>query len=314
MPRDWVGYGDRPPDFEWPGGSRMAVNIVINYEEGAEPNPLDGDAEVEPLGELGRFPTRPGERQVMIESQYEYGSRVGVWRLMDILDKYEARATVFASALALERNPLATEAMVRRGYDMVGHGYRWISHFTMAEDSERADIRQAVESIRRTTGQRIAGWFTRGPQTLITRRILAEEGFLFDSGASNDDLPYFQPVLGRPFLVVPYTLTSNDWRFWQGTLFTARDFAQYCIDEFDVLHAESRRKPRMMSVGLHARITGRPGRALALDHFLAHVRDQGDAWVTTSTAIARFWLERFAPTQTWNWPETDHAKKSDISS
>lgn len=305
MPRDFVGYGATPPDFEWPGGSRMAVNIIINYEEGSEPNPLDGDSDVEPLGELGAFPTRRGERQVMIESQYEYGSRVGIWRLIDTLDKHETPATIFACALALERNGPATKAMVRRNYDMVGHGYRWISHFNMSAEEERADIRRAVQSIEQTTGQRIVGWFTRGPQTLATRAILAEEGFLFDCGASNDELPYYQQVNGRPFLIVPYTLTANDWRFWQGTLFTAEDFARYCTDEFDVLYAESKRKPRMMTVGLHARITGRPGRALALDKLLAHVKAHRDVWLTTSTAVARFWLEQFAPSGTWNWPPAE---------
>lgn len=302
MPRDFVGYGANPPEFEWPDGSRMAVNLIINYEEGSEPNPLDGDNEVEPLGELGAFPSRPGERQVMIESQYEYGSRVGIWRLFDILDKYDAPATIFACALALERNHAVTAEMVRRRYDMVGHGYRWISHFNMSPEEERADIRQAVQSIEGTTGQRIVGWFTRGPQTLATRTILAEEGFLFDCGASNDEIPYFQALNGRPFLIVPYTLTANDWRFWQGTLFTARDFAQYCIDEFDALYEESRHKPRMMTVGLHARITGRPGRAPALDRFLAHVRRHGNVWLTTTTSVAKFWLESFAPNDTWNWP------------
>ncbi|MBI3965432.1 MAG: hypothetical protein HY329_07330, partial [Chloroflexi bacterium] len=159
----------------------------------------------------------------------------------------------------------------------------------------------AVVSIERSTGQRIVGWFTRSPQTVATRRILAEEGFLFDSGAVNDEIPYFSEVSGRPFLIVPYSIDVNDFRFWKGSFFTARDFEAYCIDCFDALYLESARRPRMMSVGLHPRVIGRPGRIGGLDRFLAHVRNFPDVWITRRTDIARFWAERFAPANTWNW-------------
>ncbi|MBI2320572.1 MAG: polysaccharide deacetylase family protein, partial [Chloroflexi bacterium] len=242
MPRDFVGYANKPPAFEWPGGARLALNVVVNYEEGSERNRVDGDEELEPLTEA-TYPVQAGEREFVAESVYEYGSRVGIWRIIDLFDKYQVRPTIFTCAVAMERNPIVTQAFVERGYDMVGHGYRWISHFTMAEDEERDQIRKAVESVKRTTGKRMIGWFTRPPQTINTRRILVEEGFLFDSGAINDDLPYFQEVKGRPFLIVPYTLDINDIRFWKGGMFLADHFASYAIDAFDALHRESARVP-----------------------------------------------------------------------
>jgi peptidoglycan/xylan/chitin deacetylase (PgdA/CDA1 family) len=307
MPRDFIGYGAHPPQFEWPGGGRLAVNLVINYEEGSERSPLDGDTSLdtasEPLAQVA--PVEPGrtiERPLISESVYEYGSRVAIWRLIELFDRYAVPASIFACALALERNPPVTQAFVDRGYDLVGHGYRWLSHHGLSPEEERAQIRMAVASIQRMTGQRILGWFTNQPQTPATRRLLAEEGFLFDSGAVNDDVPYFQVVAERPFLIVPYSIDINDFRFWRTPLTTAREFEEYCRDSFDVLYRESARSPRMMSIGLHARVIGRPGRILALERFLAHVREFPGVWVTTRTQIARFWAERFAPPNTWNWP------------
>jgi allantoinase len=301
MPRDLIGYGDRRPRFEWPGGARLAVNIVVNYEEGSERNVLDGDEDIERMSE-SPYPVAPGGRELALESFFEFGSRVGIWRLIELFDAYEVPVTIFACGAALERNPVVVRAFVERQYDMVGHGYRWISHFGLSEEQERDQIRRAVESIERTTGQRIVGWFTRPPQTVATRRILAEEGFLFDCGALNEEVPYFQEVAGRPFLIVPYTLDVNDIRFWKGQMFTARDFEEYCVDAFDVLYRESARSPRMLSVGLHPRVIGRPGRIRGLERFLAHVRDHQDVWVVPRSEIARSWLERFAPPNTWNWP------------
>ncbi len=301
MPRDFIGYGNKPPKFQWANGARLALNLVVNYEEGSERNRLDGDEELEPLTEAS-YPARPGERELASESFYEFGSRVGIWRIIDLFDKYQVHPTIFACAVALERNSMVAQAFVERKYDMVGHGYRWISHFKFNDEQEREQIRRATVSIQSTTGQRIVGWFTRPPQTVSTRRILAEEGFLFDSGAFNDDIPYFQEVKGRPFLIVPYSLDINDVRFWKTGLFTATDFETYCTDAFDALYHESARAPRMMSVGLHPRIIGRPGRILGLDRFLAHVRDYPDVWIAPRTEIARFWADRFAPPDTWNWP------------
>ncbi len=302
VPRDFIGYGRNTPKFEWPHGARLALNIVVNYEEGAERNPLDGDPVREESSEAA-YPARPGEREIVQESVSEYGSRVGIYRCIDLFDKYQVSPTIFACALALERNPPVTAEFVHRDYDIVSHGYRWINHLGFTEDQEREQIRKAKESFARTIHRPVLGWFNRSPQTVATRRILAEEGFLFDSQAVNDDIPYFQEVKGRPFLIVPYAVEVNDFRFWRGSMFTARDFETYCIDSFDTLYRESARTPRMMSVGLHSKIIGRPGRVGGLERFLSYVRQHSDVWLASRTDIARFWAGRFAPPNTWNWPQ-----------
>jgi allantoinase len=292
MSRDFIGYRGSPPKVEWPGRARIALNLVINYEEGSELGAVEGDPQREMAAEAV-YLAKPTERDLANESMFEYGSRAGVWRIMRILDKYDAPCTIFACALALERNPAVTQAFVKHGYDMVGHGYRWISHYGMSEEQEREQIRKARESIDRTTGQRVIGWFTRPLQTQATRRILAEEGFLYDSGSFNDDLPYFERIVDKRFLVVPYSLEQNDTRFWKNQLFTANDFFEYVRDAFDTLYEEGSTLPRMMSVGLHCRIIGRPGRAQGLDRFLAHVRKFPDVWIANRNAIAKFWLEKY---------------------
>jgi allantoinase len=232
-----------------------------------------------------------GERDLVQESVYEVGARAGVWRVLRTLERFGVTATVFASARALERSPAAAEGFVRRGYDIVGHGYRWVPHVGMTEDEERATIRSAVDSIQRTTGQRILGWYTRPPVTMNTRRILVDEGFVFDSDSLADDLPYYVNVQGRAHLIVPYTLDVNDIRFWRNAFFTAGEWFDYARDCFDVLYAEGQRTPKMMSVGLHARIMGRPGRALALARFLEHVRTHPDVWICQRTELAKYWID-----------------------
>ena len=292
--RDFIGYGGSPPKVEWPGGARIALNVVINYEEGSEMGALEGDRQREMQAEW-TYPAKSDERELVNESMFEYGSRAGVWRIMRILDKYDATCTIFASALALERNLEVARAFVGHGYDMVGHGYRWVPHYGMSAEREREEIRKTRESIQRTTGQRILGWFTRPLQTPDTRRILAEEGFLYDSGAFNDDLPYFEKVGDKPFLVVPYSLDQNDIRFWKNQMFTANDFFEYLRDTFDTLYEEGATRPKMMSVGLHTRVIGRPGRAQGLDRFLAHVRKFPGVWIANRNAIAKFWMENCTP-------------------
>lgn len=293
MARNFIGYGRNLPAVEWPGQARIALNLVINYEEGAEMGAVEGDRQREMQAEWS-YPARPDERELVNESMFEYGSRVGIWRIMRILDKYDATCTIFANALALERNLEVARALVQHGYDMVGHGYRWISHHGMSEDREREEIRKTRESIEKTTGERIIGWFTRPLQTTATRRILADEGFLYDSGAFNDDLPYFEPVRGKPFLVVPYSLDQNDIRFWKNQMFNANDFFEYVRDAFDTLYEEGATHPKMMSVGLHNRVIGRPGRAQGLDRFLSYVRKFPKVWIANRNAIARFWMEKHA--------------------
>ncbi len=292
MVRNFVGYGGAPPRVEWPGGARIALNLVINYEEGSEMGAAEGDPQREMQAEWS-YPARADERELVSESMFEYGSRVGVWRIMRVLDKYDATCTLFACGLALERNPEAARAFVSHGYDFVGHGYRWISHYGMSEEQEREHIRKARESIQRTTGQRIVGWFNRPLQTPATRRILAEEGFWYDSGAYNDDLPYFETAGGKRILVVPYSLDQNDIRFVKGQMFRADDFFEYVRDSFDTLYEEGATHPKMMSVGLHNRVIGRPGRAQGLDRFLSHVRKFPRVWIAGRNEIARFWMEKF---------------------
>ena len=309
MPRDFVGYADEPPQFIWPGGARLAVNIVINYEEGAERSPLDGDTTREPLVEA-HYAVPDGERELFTESTFEYGSRVGIWRTLRVLREFGVTPTIFACGLALERNPAVATALTRLGCDFVGHGYRWIPHTAMAPEAERRQIIACAESISATVGVTIRGWFTRPPNTVATRRLLAEEGLLYDCGAVNDDIPYFAPVAGRPFLVVPYSLDVNDTKFFKNQFFTGRDFAAYAIDAFDALHRDSARAPTMMSIGLHPRIIGRPGRVAGLQRVLHHIAAAPGVWFAGRDEIATFWARTFAPPDTWNWPDRERRTSS----
>jgi peptidoglycan/xylan/chitin deacetylase (PgdA/CDA1 family) len=275
--------------------------VVLNYEEGAEPHPDLGDSLREERAEATYTVPRT-ERELIQESSFEYGSRAGHWRVLRLLDQYEATCTIFAVGYALELNPEITRAFAARNFDMVGHGYRWRGHFGMTEEEERLDVQKCAETVQALTGQVIGGWFNRPPVSLQTRRVLAEEGLFFDSTAVNDDLPYYTDVAGRPMLVVPYAIDANDTRFWKGGYDTAAEFFEYLRDAFDVLYRESQTVPLMMSVGLHGRIIGRPGRILALERFLDHVRSRPDVWISRRTDIATTWADQFAPDDAWNWP------------
>jgi peptidoglycan/xylan/chitin deacetylase (PgdA/CDA1 family) len=293
--RDFLGYAGHPPaDFTWPNGTRLAINLVINYEEGAERNGLDGDTTREPLVEA-KYDVPDGERELFTESTFEYGSRVGIWRLLETLDSYEVTSTVFAAALALERNPDVTKALVRRDYDIAGHGYRWIPHTGMTREQEKKHIQDCVATIGKVTGRTVKGWFTRPPNTVHTRSLLAECGLVYDAGSVSDDIPYWDNVDGNPFLVVPYSLDVNDTKFFKGQFFTADDFASYAIDCFDVLFAEASKRPRMMSIGLHPRIIGRPARLAGLLRVLDRIAGRDDVWITGRDRIADFWAETFPP-------------------
>lgn len=301
MSRDFTGYGPQPIDFFWPNGARVAVNLAINYEAGAEDSILDGDLVGERWTEY-ELAMPAGTRDLTTESLYEYGSRRGIWRLLDLLDEHGVTASAFASGRALERNPDAARAMAERGYDFVGHGYHWRPPLGLSDEEERAEIQRAKRTVCAMTGYTMRGWFTRPPQTVNTRRILAEEGFLYDSDASSDDVPYFTSVLDRPFLVVPYSQDVNDGRFWRGQSFTAEDLGQYAVDTLAMmLRQASRLGPSMMTFALHPRIIGRPGRLLALDRFLGYATHAGDVWIANRTAIADAWADAFAPPDTWNW-------------
>ena len=294
--RDFVGYGPRPPDPGWPGGARLALNFVINYEEGSEPSIGDGDGVSEArLTEVAQSPVPRGERDLAAESMFEYGSRVGFWRLKRPFDERGLPFTLFACALALERNPPAAAAVREDGIDICCHGWRWVEAYKLDEDEEREHIRRAVESLERTVGRRPEGWYCRYGPSVNTRRLLVEEGgFLYDSDAYNDELPYWVGVGGRPHLVVPYSLAHNDGKF-AGAIATGGQFHEFLRESVDFLRDEGRASPRMMSVGLHMRLAGHPARAAGLARRLDHVRGCGDVWVTTRGAIARHWVRHHPP-------------------
>ncbi|MBI3964506.1 MAG: polysaccharide deacetylase family protein [Chloroflexi bacterium] len=291
--RDFVGYGKAGFKAEWPGGARIAINVVINYEEGSERNPLEGDPIRETAAEYPHVPVPPAERERSNETIYEYGSRVGVWRILRLLEKYDVQGTCFASAVALERNLEAAREFTRLGHDMVGHGYRWEYQHDQNPETERQRIRLARDSILATTGQRIEGWFARYVGSNVTRSILQSEGFLYDATDYSDDLPFFQQVNGQRFLVVPYTIDNNDIRFWRGTLHTGDQFFGYLRDCFDCLYDEGATRPQLMTVGLHCRVIGKPSRAPALERFLQYARRHPKVWFAGRNAIARHWLEKY---------------------
>jgi putative urate catabolism protein len=289
--RDMVGYGRTPPDPQWPGGARLALSFVLNYEEGAENWVPDGDAGSESyLHEIIGVPPLIGERNLNIESVYEYGSRAGFWRIHRLFGAHGMPLTVYAAGLALERNPDAARAMAEAGWEVASHGWRWFDYSIVPEDEEREHIRKVIEAGERLVGHRPVGWYC-GRMSRNTRRLIAEEGgFLYDSDDYSDDLPYWTEVEGKPYLILPYSLDNNDFKFLINNGFTSSDqFFTYLKDAFDLMMEEGRTTPKMMSVGLHCRISGRPGRARALERFLDYVAGFPDAWVTTREQIALHW-------------------------
>jgi allantoinase len=298
-PRDMVGYGANPPDPKWPKNARLAVQIVMNYEEGSEYSIPDGDGISEMyLTEVPGATLGPDKRDLIVESVYEYGSRAGFWRLMRMFAQRDIKVTVFGAALALERNPDAARAIREAGHEVCSHGNRWVGFQNMPEEEEREQMRIAVESITRTIGQRPQGWYCRYAPSENTRRLVVEEGgFLYDSDAYNDDLPYWVEESGKDHLVIPYTLDVNDMKFSVAPGFSAPSgYFEYMRDAFDVLYEEGKTAPKMMSIGLHTRLAGRPGRAKALANFLDHVLAHDDVWVCRRIDIAHHWIENHPPT------------------
>ena len=295
-PRDLVGYGRNPPQAAWPGGARIAVQFVLNYEEGGENSVLHGDAGSEQfLSEIIGAQAYPA-RHLSMESIYEYGSRVGGWRILREFERRKLPLTVFGIAMALERHPELTAAFVAHGHEIACHGWRWIHYQNVDEATERDHMRRGTEVIRRmTSGQWPFGWYT-GRDSPNTRRLVVEHGgFEYDSDYYGDDLPFWTTVTisdGRrlPHLIVPYTLDANDMRFATPQGFnTAEHFLAYLRDTFDALYAEGAEMPRMMSIGMHCRLLGRPGRFVALQRFLDHIEKHDRVWICRRIDIARHW-------------------------
>ncbi len=290
-PRDLIGYGANPPDPKWPGGARVAVQFVLNYEEGGENCVLHGDDASEAfLSEIVGAEMLPNVRHISMESIYEYGSRAGVWRLLRLFKKFDIPLTIFGVAMAMERNPAVVDAFMEAGHEICSHGYRWINYQYVPEDVEREHMQKAIDIIKRMTGKRPLGWYT-GRTSPNTRKLVMEEGgFLYDADSYDDDLPYWYQEGGKSQLVVPYTLDVNDMRFAAFQGFNSGDqYFAYLKDTFDTLYEEGEDAPKMMSVGLHCRLVGRPGRIAALKRFLEYAKSHQDVWFARRIDIARHW-------------------------
>ena len=294
-PRDLIGYGRRPPHAAWPGKARIAVQFVLNYEEGGENCVLHGDPASEQFLSEMFNPAAYPDRHLSMESIYEYGSRVGVWRILREFERRGLPLTVFGAAMALQRHPEVTAAFTELGHEIACHGWRWIHYQTLDEATEREHLRLGLEIIQNLTGQRPLGWYT-GRDSPNTRRLVADDGgLLYDSDYYGDDLPFWTEVTrsdGRtvPHLIVPYTLDTNDMRFALPQGFSHGDpFFQYLKDSFDVLYAEGEEAPKMLSIGMHCRLLGRPGRFLALQRFLDYLEQHDRVWVCRRVDIARHW-------------------------
>lgn len=293
-PRDLIGYAGQPPHPHWPGEARIALSFVLNYEEGGERCILHGDQESEAfLSEMVAAQPLPGVRNLCMESLYEYGSRAGVWRLLELFRREGIPLTVFAVAMAAERHPEIIRTMVADGHEICSHGYRWIDYQYLDEAEEKVHLDRAIDILARIAGERPLGWYTGrlGPNT---RRLVREEGgFLYDSDAYDDDLPYWDPAstADRPHLVIPYTLDTNDMRFTQVQGFNSGDdFFTYLKDAFDVLYAEGEAgAPKMLSIGMHCRLLGRPARFAALQRFVDYVKGHDKVWFARRVDIARHW-------------------------
>jgi len=292
-PRDLTGYGRHPPKADWPGGARIAVQLVLNYEEGAEMNVLHGDAASETfLSDMIDPAPVVGARHMSMEQIYEYGARAGVWRLLRLFERCGVPVTVFGVAQAMERNPAAVEAFMEAGYEIASHGWRWINYQGVPEQVEREHMARAISIHRRLTGERPLGWYA-GRTSPNTRRLVAEDGgFLYDADDYSDDLPFWAKAGRHTQLIVPYTLEANDMRFSGTGLNTGEQFYSYLKDAFDVLYAEGEETPKMLSVGLHCRIAGRPGKMAGLERFIRYAQGHQDVWFARRIEIARHWREK----------------------
>ena len=296
-PRDLIGYGNKPPHARWPNDARIAISFVLNYEEGGERCVLHGDGESEAfLSEIPGAVSFKGERHMSMESIYEYGSRAGVWRLLKLFETKQVPLTIFGVATALERHPEVAKAFVDAGHEICSHALKWISYQNMSIEEERAQLHEAIEIIERVTGNRPLGWYT-GRDSPNTRQLVMEEGgFVYDSDSYADDLPYWVEGPKGKHLVLPYTLDTNDMRFASPQGFNSGEqFFSYLCDAFDVLYAEGATTPRMLSIGLHCRLIGRPGRIASLEKFIAYVNSHVDVWLCRRIDIAHHWYKHHQP-------------------
>jgi allantoinase len=294
-PRDLVGYGANPPVVRWPGEAAIVVSLVLNYEEGGENCVLHGDAASEAvLTDVGAEALE-GRRNLNVESIFEYGSRVGFWEVLRQIRSRHLPATVFAVGMALERNPEAAAALASSDWEVACHGQRWIDYQYVAENIERDHMTRNIEVITRLIGRAPVGWYTGRPSSNTRRLVVESGGFLYDSDAYSDDLPYWTRVEGKPHLVVPYAFDTNDSRLQRGADFACgEEYFGYCRDAFDWLYAQGRAgRPRMLSLGLHGRIIGRPGRIGALARLLDHMQSHAAVHFCTREAIARHWIAEF---------------------
>lgn len=294
--RDLVGYGGEPPHARWPGDARLAVNFVLNYEEGSEYSVVNGDSFSETTLTDAGPPRNIKSRDLGAESLFEYGSRAGFWRIHRAFVERGIPLTLYGCAMALELNPPAAAAIRKTDWDIAGHGWRWMNHFELEEAQERELIARTVSSFTASIGRRPLGWYCRYAPSVNTRRLLAEEGgFLYDSDSYADDLPFWVRVEGKPRLVVPYTMTTNDQMFYRGNVAKAGDWLQMICDAIDVLYREGATRPKMMSIGLHNRIIGSPTRFVALERLLDHVLSLRGVWIARRQDIAQHWTTTHPP-------------------
>lgn len=294
-PRDLIGYGNNPVNPKWPNNAKIALQFVLNYEEGAENCILHGDEASEVfLSEMNNPQAFLGQRHKSMESLYEYGSRVGVWRLLKLFEDFNIPVTIFAVAMAIARNPKLAEYLAKNNYDICSHGYRWINYQKIEENIERDHLYKSIEILEKMIGTRPLGWYT-GRDSENTRKLVVEEGgFLYDSDSYNDDLPYFTPeIVDRKHLIIPYTMDTNDMRFIFGGFNHSDEFFNYLKDSFDCLYEEGKTTPKMMNIGMHCRILGRPGRFQAIKRFLEYVRKFDDVWFCKRIDIANHWHKNF---------------------
>ncbi len=288
--RDYIGYGRSPPRFKWPGGNKLALSLVFNYEEGSE-HSIATDGMIETVGEFGPVDIRT--RDIGMESVYEYAQRVGIWRVLNLLRKYDVRGTFYSTAIALDANREAARAIVKDDHEICDHGYSWTEHYRMSVQEERKEIKKSIEVIEKVTGKKPVGFYAREPSPNTVKILKEFKNFIYDSDSYADDIPYFDEDTGM--LIVPYAPDSNDFHFQNpmNRFSNSSEFLAYLKDSFDTLYDESNKHSKMMTAAFHIRVIGRAGRIPALEEFLKYVRSKEKVWIATREDIARFWIGKF---------------------